>query len=106
MQFKFNNYNFKQLYLNTIFNSEGVVLENFYEAMVYVAFKFEALVMTRFECSRNIDSSVVLKELQQIVYYYSFKSFVLLSKAKGITKTAVCVALLSILYRTVQQQSN
>lgn len=83
MQYRFNNHNFKLLYLNTIFNSERVVLENFYEAMVYVAFKFEAVVNVRFECIGKIKESIVLKQLQQIVYYYSFKSNLLLNKAKG-----------------------
>lgn len=80
--------------MNTKFNSEKVVLENFYEAMVYVAFKFEAVVMTRFECSRTIDTNIVLKQLQQVVYFYSFKSNALLNRAKG-TKTATVESHLS-----------
>lgn len=83
MLYRFNRYNFQKLYLNTIFNSERVVLKAFYEAMVYTAFKFEAVVMTRFEFVRKIDQNIVLKQLQQLVYYYSKKSYALLNKEKG-----------------------
>lgn len=84
MRYKFNNYHFKQLYLNTIFNSEQVALENFYEAMIYLAFKFDAVVTARFGYRNKISNGIVLRQLQRIVYHFCWKSNALLEKAKGI----------------------
>lgn len=81
MRFRFNNYHYRQLYLNTIFNSEQVALENFYEAMVYLAFKFDGVVTARFRS--KIRKSVVMKQIQRVVYHFSWRSNVILSKAKG-----------------------
>lgn len=83
MQYKFSSYHFKPLYLNTIFNTEQVALENFYEAMVYLAFKFDAVIMARFECERRIKKNIGLKQLQRIVYHFSWKSKALLKRTKG-----------------------
>lgn len=83
MQYKFNNCYFKQLYLNTIFNSEQVALENFYEAMIYLAFKFDAVVMARFGGERKIVKSLILKQVQRIVYHFCWKSDAILEKSRG-----------------------
>lgn len=84
MQYKFNNHRFKKLYFNTVFNSEQIVLENFFEAMVYLAFKFDAVVMTRFASSGGkINENIVQKVLIRIVYYFSLKTNTLLHKSKG-----------------------
>lgn len=46
MKFSCNNHCFTKILLNTIFNTEEKVLRNYYDGMLYVAFKFHVLVMS------------------------------------------------------------
>ncbi|KAB0792008.1 hypothetical protein PPYR_13969 [Photinus pyralis] len=81
MRYKLNNFFFKKIELNTIFNSEGTVLENFFEAMVYIAFKFDVGVMAL----KNIivDYALVGDLARKVAYAYSVCALRTLEKHKG-----------------------
>lgn len=82
MLYKYNTYYFKMLYLNTVINSEATALENFYVAMVYLAFKFDAVVMERYNA--KIKKRMILRQIQKIVYHYSWRSYRTIQKSKGV----------------------
>lgn len=67
---------------NTKFNTEEIVLENFYDAMVHLAFKFDAVVTARFDT--RIDTSIVKKVMNNVVYHFSWRVTRTLAKQKGI----------------------
>lgn len=81
MKFAYNNYNFKPIELNTNFNTEDVVLQNFFDGMVFLAFKFDALVMARYLTKPNL--TLVQDILERLVYCYSLRSVQNLEKERG-----------------------
>ncbi|RZC14254.1 RVT 1 domain containing protein [Asbolus verrucosus] len=70
MKFAYNNNCFTKMELNTVFNSQRTVLENFFEGMIYAAYKFDAAVMA----VRNVlgeNTDFILDVLHETVQQYS-----------------------------------
>lgn len=82
MLFAYNHYRFKKIELNTHFNRESTVLENFFKAMLYLAFKFDGVVMARY-LNEAVDVTAVQAIMQKIVLYYSHKTSQKLKELKG-----------------------
>lgn len=68
--------------LNTHFNTENTVLQNFFNAMIHLAFKFDAVVMARY-LNETVDVTVVEAVMQKTVYKFSQKAFQKLKELKG-----------------------
>lgn len=82
MLYAYNHHRFKKLELNTHFNSEKIVLENFFHAMIYLAFKYDSLVMARY-LNKAVNVTVVQTVMQNVVYYYSYRASEKLKELKG-----------------------
>lgn len=46
MDIKFNNYHINKVEFNTIYNTENIILINFFDIMVYLAFKFDCVLIS------------------------------------------------------------
>ncbi|KAJ3646642.1 hypothetical protein Zmor_024219 [Zophobas morio] len=89
-----SNY-FGKMQLNTLFNSQKTVLENFFDGMVYVAYKFDATVMA---LRNNFLTFCVYFNLKQCVEQYSAKVKKSISRYKGkFYKTKVKFKLLKVI---------
>ncbi|XP_018573053.1 telomerase reverse transcriptase-like [Anoplophora glabripennis] len=72
LQFAYNNHCFKKLELNTAFNREETVLKNYFEGMVFIAFKFDAAVMAIREFKQKASDMPFLTDvLEKVVFEYS-----------------------------------
>lgn len=82
MQYSFNHHRFKNIELNTQFNTESVVLKNFFNAVIYLAFKFDAAVMAAY-LNEAINVPVVHLVMENTIQIFSRKAFKKLEKLKG-----------------------
>ncbi|KAF5272663.1 hypothetical protein FQA39_LY07690 [Lamprigera yunnana] len=82
MNYAVNNYHFQHMELNTIFNTERIVLENFFQAMIFLAFKFDACVVALRNIIKDFQSVTTL--LTKCIYTFSRKSLTKLVKNKGV----------------------
>lgn len=84
LQFPCNNHCFKKLELNTTFNTEQRILINYFEGMVYIAFKFDAAVMAIREFHQQAsDMPFLTKILEKVVYQYSNIIFYKIKQCRG-----------------------
>lgn len=84
LQFSYNNHCFKKLELNTIFNTEEKVLKNYFEGMVFIAFKFDAAVMAVREFRQEVnDMPFLVDVLEKVIYEYSNIIFYKVKQCKG-----------------------
>lgn len=82
MQFSYSSNCFTKLELNTVFNSQRTVLENFFKGMIYAAYKFDAAVMAL--RSSTEDFNFVAQTLDNIVRKYASKVYEKIQKYKGV----------------------
>ncbi|KAJ8960058.1 hypothetical protein NQ318_009499 [Aromia moschata] len=72
LSFPYNNHCFKRMELNTKFNTEEKVLKNFFEGMIFVAFKFDAAVMAIRDYRQDADDIPSLTLiLEKVICDYS-----------------------------------
>ncbi|XP_023025881.2 telomerase reverse transcriptase [Leptinotarsa decemlineata] len=85
LQFSYNNHCFKRLDLNTIFNTEQQVLLNYFKGMIFIAFKFDAAVMSIREFKEVIENMpYLLTVLNTVVSNFSNIVFYKINQCKGI----------------------
>ncbi|XP_017783722.1 PREDICTED: uncharacterized protein LOC108567640 [Nicrophorus vespilloides] len=73
--FAYNNNNFNATALNTSYNNDQTILRNYYEAMVLLAFKFDAMIMgiSLGKPSMSYKSEHFERHIFSTVHYYSKK---------------------------------
>ncbi|KAJ8968180.1 hypothetical protein NQ314_002439 [Rhamnusium bicolor] len=88
LRFMYNNHCFKKLELNTSFNTEETVLINYFEGMVFIAFKYEAAVMAIREFQQEAeDMPFLISLLENVIYGYSNTIFLKIQCCKGSNHT-------------------
>ncbi|KAJ8917842.1 hypothetical protein NQ315_010754 [Exocentrus adspersus] len=84
LKFPYNNHCFKKIELNTIFNTEEKVLMNYFEGMVFIAFKFDVCVMAVRKFQEKASSMrLLMKILEVVVSEYSNISLHKIRQRKG-----------------------
>lgn len=83
MKFSFISNSFTKLDLNTAFNSQQTVFENFYDGMIYVGYKFDSAVMALRNNSLIDDLDFVWDVLQSNVAEYSSRVYKKIQKLQG-----------------------
>lgn len=80
MRYFINNFNFNKITLNLLYNRRRTFLENFYDAMVFLAIKFnEAYSLV----SRRLEKKLILKILNKIIEQYSMRVYLQSKKYKS-----------------------
>ncbi|KAJ3649008.1 hypothetical protein Zmor_000938 [Zophobas morio] len=83
MSFRLYGNYFSKMELNTIFNSQKTVLENFFDGIVYVAYKFDATVMALRNNSLLENFNFVVHILERCVMEFASKSLSKIESVKG-----------------------
>ncbi|XP_044258393.1 uncharacterized protein LOC123007257 isoform X2 [Tribolium madens] len=83
MEFSFISNSLTKFEMNTVFNNQKTVLENFYDAMIWVAFKFDAAVMALRSSFLNCDFSYIWIVLKSTIGTYSSRVFKRIDRLKG-----------------------
>lgn len=85
LTFKYNNYYFSKILYNTVYNSEETVIVNYFEAMILVAFKFDAAITAIYrEKANEIKKNNLIQVLtEQYTTEYAKRSMGILNLNKG-----------------------
>lgn len=72
LQFKTNNFYFKPIELNTSFNSAGKVLCNYFESMIFIAYKFDIVIKSLVEYRKTAASIPQLTSIiKKVIFIYA-----------------------------------
>lgn len=82
MSFRTNNFYFNKVVLNRLYNKRSTFLRNFYEAMVYLAFKFREICNL---VEHRIKRKNIEKLAHRVIKVYSSKA-----KALSLTYSSKC----------------
>lgn len=81
LNYSANNFHFKKLEMNTIFNSKIVVLQNYYNGMLYLAYKFNCAVHSSY--TGNLNNDLIHKLIITAIKVYANNTFNKLKLNKG-----------------------